>query len=89
MVTLIIRHKVKDYPAWKRAFDTHEERKSAGLANERVTCSIDDPNEVVLLFEVTDLDKARMFCASDDLKAAMQGAGVSDKPDLYFVKDAV
>lgn len=88
MQTLIIRHKVKDFPAWKRAFNAHAARKSAGFGKERVTTSIDDPSEVVLLLDVTDLEKARAFCVSDDLKTAMQGAGVIDKPDLYFVTDA-
>jgi len=32
------------------------------------------------------LDKAKAFTASDDLRQAMEKAGVSDKPDVYFLK---
>jgi hypothetical protein len=43
----------------------------------------DNQNEVILLFEAKDLPKAKEFAASADLREAMQGAGVVDKPDIY------
>jgi hypothetical protein len=46
----------------------------------------DNPNEVILLFSAEDLDKAKAFVASDDVRQTMQRAGVSDKPDIYFLK---
>ena len=42
----------------------------------------------MLLFAIADINKAKAFCASENLKTAMQGAGVVDKPDLYFLEDA-
>jgi hypothetical protein len=39
----------------------------------------------VLLFETSDLDKARAFVSSDDLRQKMQESGVTDKPDGYFL----
>ena len=89
MASLIIRHKVKDFAAWKNAYDAHAGvRSAAGLGPGRVTRSIDDPREVVIIFDAGDVAKAKAFCASEDLKATMQKAGVIDKPDLYFVDDA-
>ena len=83
---LLIRHKVSDFTTWKAAYDTHAaSRASAGLAELHLLRSIDDPNEVVMLFSVADLNKAKAFAASDDLRAAMQKAGVTDKPDVYFL----
>jgi len=32
------------------------------------------------------LDKAKAFAASDDLREAMKKSGVSDKPDVYFLR---
>ena len=46
----------------------------------------DDPNEVLLLFSAEDLDKAKAFTASDDLRRVMENSGVSDKPDVYFLR---
>ena len=46
---------------------------------------MDNPNEVFLLFEVKDVEKAKEFGASANLREVMQDAGVVDKPDLYFL----
>jgi hypothetical protein len=46
----------------------------------------DDPNEVLLLFSAEGLDKAKAFTASDDLRQAMEKSGVSDKPDVHFLR---
>jgi hypothetical protein len=45
----------------------------------------DDNNEVVLLFEAQDLNRAKAFTASADLREKMQEVGVIDKPDIYFL----
>jgi hypothetical protein len=37
------------------------------------------------LLEIEDLQKAREFVASDDLRERMQESGVIDKPDTYFL----
>jgi hypothetical protein len=42
-------------------------------------------NVVILLFEAEDVQKAREFSNSSDLREAMQKAGVVDKPDIYFL----
>ena len=89
MPLLIIRHKVKDFAHWKKAYDAHAgARAKAGLTNGRVTRSADDPDEIVLIFDAVDLAQAKAFCASADLRSAMQGAGVSDMLNFYFLNDA-
>ena len=89
MALLVIRHKMKDFATWKKAYDVHADARAAGgLGKGRVTRSVDDPSEIVLLFDVADINKAKAFCASENLKTAIQGAGVVDKPDLYFLEDA-
>ena len=49
--------------------------------------SADNPNEIVVVDEFDDMDKARQFAQSEDLKQAMQKAGVSDHPDIYFLDE--
>ena len=61
-------------------------REKAGLKEEHLFRNPDDSNEVLLLFSVENFDKAKAFTASDDLRQAMERAGVSDKPDVYFLK---
>ena len=60
-------------------------RQAAGAKELHLLRNIDDPNEAVILFEVEDLQKAREFSASDDLRERMQEARVIDKPDIYFL----
>lgn len=87
MPYLLVRHKVADFSKWKPVYDAHlPARQKAGLKEEHLLRSIDDPNETVILFEAEDVQKAREFAASSDLREAMQRAGVVDKPDIYFLK---
>ena len=44
-----------------------------------------EPNEVFLLFEVTDLAKARGFVFSSEVPTAQADPGVVDKPDIFFL----
>jgi hypothetical protein len=86
MSFMMIRHKVKDYAAWKPGYDAHEPaRTRAGLTEKYLLRSADDPNEVVILLEAKDLERAKAFASSPDLKAKMQEVGVVDIPDVYFL----
>jgi hypothetical protein len=85
---MLIRHKVKDFTAWKKGYDAHAPaRREAGLTERHLLRSSDDPNEVVLLFAAQDLIRAREFAASDDLRQKMQEVGVIDRPDVFFLND--
>ncbi|NIM95614.1 MAG: cyclase [Anaerolineales bacterium] len=87
MPYVLIRHKVEDYAKWKPVFDEHgEARRASGSKGGHLLRNIDDPNELVMLFEMDDLEKARQFVQSEDLRQAMQRSGVSDEPDLYFLE---
>jgi hypothetical protein len=86
MPYLLVRHKVADFAQWKRVFDSHAEaQRQSGLCIEKVLRNIDDPQEVILFFEVTDLGKARGFVSSPEVPRAKEESGVVDKPDIYFL----
>lgn len=88
MPYLLVRHKVEDYESWKPVFDEHRAtRKESGSKGGRLWRTADDPNEVVILFEWDELDNARRFVQSDDLRETMQRAGVADQPDIYFLEE--
>src|SRR6202158_3266616 len=80
---LTVHFKVKDYAAWRTSYDGNEKsRVSAGITNSRVFRNAQDPNDVVILQDVADVSKARIWFASDDLKAAMQKSGVVGSPNV-------
>ena len=86
MAFILIRHKVRDFDTWKTGYDAHQpKRTEAGLTEKYLLRSADDTNEVVMLFEAADLNRAKAFAASADLREKMQEVGVIDKPDIYFL----
>jgi hypothetical protein len=88
MPSLLIRHKVQDYPAWKAVFDDHESaRRANGSRGGWLFRDADDPHAVMLLLDWDDLERARLFADSDDLREAMARAGVTDRPDIWFLED--
>jgi hypothetical protein len=89
MGLLIVRHKVKDFAAWKKAFDGHANaQKDAGLTQPRLFRSADDHNEVVILFDMKDVAAAKKLAGSEDLKSTMKSAGVVDQPTIHFLEEA-
>jgi heme-degrading monooxygenase HmoA len=84
----LVRHKVADYDKWKTAFDEHgAARKASGMSGHQLWRNIDDPNELLILVEVDDLEKVRQFVQSEDLREAMQRSGVADQPDMYILEE--
>jgi heme-degrading monooxygenase HmoA len=89
MPYLLVRHKVEDYDSWKPVFD-HDHgatREQWGSKGGRILRNAEDPNELVILLEWDSLENARQFAIADDLREAMQRAGVADQPDIYFLEE--
>jgi heme-degrading monooxygenase HmoA len=83
MPHLLIHHKVENFAIWKRAYDGHRNaRDQAGLTELHLLRTVADQNDVVILFETDDLERARAFVRSDDLRNKMQEAGVIGTPEL-------
>ena len=88
MAHLLVRHKVKDYTAWKAVFDAFiETRRASGEKSWQIWHPDDDPNNLLLLFEWDSLDNARTFMANPVLKGAMEEGGVIEPPDAYYLED--
>jgi len=84
---MIVRHRVRDYQAWRPGFDEHERsRVAAGITNGRVFRGADDPNDVVVILDVADAEKARAWTQSEDLRSVMQKVGVLGAPEIHFVE---
>ena len=88
MPYLLVRHKVTEYVNWKSVFDAHcVTRQANGSRGGQLFRNASDSNELVVLLEWDNLEKARQFAQSEDLREVMQRAGVVDQPDIYFLKD--
>jgi heme-degrading monooxygenase HmoA len=84
---LVVRHKVEDYERWKPGFDEHgATRGESGSKGGYLFRNAEDPNETVILLEWDNLENARRFAQSEDLRETMQRVGVADRPDIYFLE---
>ncbi len=88
MPYVLVRHKVQDYAQWKPLFDGHSpERQKAGCAGGQLFRSADDPNEVLILMGWDSLENARRFFGSKGLEEKMAEAGVTDRPNVFFLDE--
>ena len=86
MAVMVFQHKVRDYHAWRPVYDAHEpSRTGAGLTNGQIYRKAEDPSDILGLFDVADVAKARTWTEGADLQAAMQKSGVESKPVIYFL----
>jgi hypothetical protein len=82
----LVTHGVEDFDRWKAAFDAHEPaRRDAGILGHHINRGEDDPDTISIYLAISDLDSAREFASSDDLKAAMHDAGVTGPPETLWV----
>ena len=84
---VLVRHSVEDYTKWKTVYDAHEpERVKVGVTENQLFQDSDDPNMVTIIFDAEDVQRAKEFTHSDEVREIMQKAGVVSKPDIWFLK---
>lgn len=82
---LVIKHKVKDFAAWKIAYDAHDStRLASGLHNYVLSRGVNDSNMVMVSLKADDMAKAKAFANDPGLKHAMQKGGVVGTPSFQF-----
>jgi hypothetical protein len=87
MPSLLIRHHVADYPAWKAVFDEQGDLRRANGSQGGWLFRSTESGEVLVLLEWDDLERARLFVDSDDLKEGLIRSGVAGAPDIWFLED--
>ena len=88
MAHLFIKHKVKNYPSWKKVFDGFiETRRAGGEKSSQIMHPENDGNELLAFFEWDNLENAKKFAGSSELKEAMGNAGVVGQPEVYFLEE--
>lgn len=85
MTYLLGKTSVEDFDQWKTNFDENDSyRTEHGQEGFQVFQSLEDPNEVVVLFEWDEAENARALFESDEMRARLADAGVQDQPELSF-----
>jgi len=86
MKTVILSHRVKDFTAWKPVYDADTDRRTqAGLKEIAVGKDTNDKQEVYMIYQTQDVDRAMKMMDDPDLAEAMQKAGVISKPKFIIL----
>ena len=89
MVRIFVRHPVTDYGHWRTAYDAFDAvRQQMGVTGHGVYRGVDDPNDVTVWHDFASAEQAKAFAASDELRHAMDEAGVAGPPAVWFVTPA-
>ena len=87
--TLIVRHPVKDFDAWKVVYDeVGTLRDQHGCTYDRVLRLPTDGNDVVAIHDFPTVEQAEAFAADPALKAAMERSGVTAAPRIEIFASA-
>ena len=85
---MISRHKVENFDTWYHAFSSQEQpQRDAGLELLYLLRSVDDPHEVVMLYRVEDLDRARAFTQAPEAPEAGAASGVVGEAQITLLTD--
>jgi quinol monooxygenase YgiN len=85
---LSVAHHVKDFDTWLKAYDAEGASKRAenGIMDRGIARDLNDPNMVYLIFEVSDMAKAKATMASPEFKKTIADAGVDSPPTIRWYR---
>jgi quinol monooxygenase YgiN len=87
--TLLVRHRVQDYGAWRTVYESVEGlRRQHGCTGADVMVDPGDKQDVFVLHQFPTVDQAQAFAGSSELRDAMGRAGVVGPPRIEIVVGA-
>jgi len=87
--TLIVRHQVQDYSAWRAVYDSLEGlRQQYSCLGAEVMTAPDDKNDLFVIHRFPTVETAQAFAGSSELKEAMGRAGVTGAPRIEIAVEA-
>ena len=84
---LIVRHRIAEYEKWKPAFDHHETvRANYNIRLVAVGKDLDDPANIVAVFNSNQASNFTDFLEKSNLKDVMHDTGVISEPVVDILK---
>jgi heme-degrading monooxygenase HmoA len=88
MTYILVIHNVENYDKWKPVYDEDGAvRKAKGSKSAFLFRNAEDPNQLIVLTQWENLEKAKNFAESDDLRITMQKAGVTGQIQINFLEE--
>ena len=87
--TLLVRHEVEDYAAWRSVYDSVEGlRQEHGCTGAEVMVDPADKQDVYVVHRFPTVGQAQAFAGSGELREAMGRAGVKGAPRIEIAVEA-
>jgi hypothetical protein len=88
MVKIMSMFEVPDFAKWKPMFmESAKMMAGAGAMNTWLFQGSDNPKMVALVMDWENMDKAKAFMSSPELRAEMEKSGVYTKADGYVLQE--
>jgi quinol monooxygenase YgiN len=88
MIQVLVHHQVADYNNWRSIFDAALDfRHNGGECSCRIFRKAGNPNDLTLLFEWENIDRAKHYMTSDELREKMRQAGVVGVPEIQYLAE--
>ena len=87
--TLLVRHEVEDFAAWRTAYDSVDGlREEYGCTDAEVLLDPANDHDVYVIHRFPSLEQAQGFAGSNELREAMGRAGVKGAPRIEIAVEA-
>jgi hypothetical protein len=85
---LIGRHKIKNLQQFQAEFENvGDNLKQIGVTKAWVNRNLDDPNEIIVVLQCSDVEKCRQWTQSNEYRECTQKAGCIGTAQLTFVEE--
>lgn len=82
-----INYIIEDFDRWQKVYAANSHwHEKFGIRDLHVLQSVDNPNQVMVIGE-GDPEEIRKMMLTDELKSAMQEAGVAGPPMVFIGED--
>ena len=86
MAYLYVRYTVSDFNKWYNVFESHSEiQKEHGLVDLQLFSNQKDPNDVIVLFRIEDMERTKAFISAPAAEEAKDESGVIGEPEVLFL----
>jgi len=88
MIQVLVHHQVADYDNWRSVFDAALDfRHNGGECGCRIFRQAGNPNDLTLLFEWENMERAKRYLSSAELREKMRQAGVVGVPEIQYLTE--
>jgi hypothetical protein len=88
MIQVLVHHEVADYKSWRSVFDESLDfRHDGGECSCRIFRKAGNPNDLTLLFDWEDMERAKRYMTSDEPRKKMKEAGVVGAPEIHYLAE--